>query len=276
MNMTQLSVNSENLVKHLRFSFTQATTVLGELMQNARRAGATFVSFDYDEATRQLTVRDNGSGIDCLLTLLTVAESGWNTELIEREHPFGVGFLSALFACESIGVNSKGGRFTALTEDILSFQSVTISPAIDWDGITTITLQGFKPAAHHIESHLNRLAKGFPINVLFNGIALERSRALTAGLLFVDTEMGPMYIRGLTEGENWLQISDGLHLYLQGLPVYHSDQDRIAGHVVHLDPTRFHARLPDRDKLIDEVAVIADVKRVLQREARRKLAELKQ
>ncbi len=276
MNMTQLSVNSENLVKHLRFSFTQATTVLGELMQNARRAGATFVSFDYDEATRQLTVRDNGSGIDCLLTLLTVAESGWNADLIEREHPFGVGFLSALFACESIGVNSKGGRFTALTEDILSFQPVTISPAIDWDGITTITLQGFKPAPHHIESHLNRLAKGFPINVLFNGSALERSRALTAGLLFVDTEIGSVYLRGLVDGDNWLQISDGLHLYLQGLPVYHSDQDRIAGHVVHLDPTRFHARLPDRDKLIDEVAVIADVKRVLQREARRKLAELKQ
>jgi hypothetical protein len=31
MNTTQLTVNPENLVKNLRFSFTQATTVLGEL-----------------------------------------------------------------------------------------------------------------------------------------------------------------------------------------------------------------------------------------------------
>ena len=52
MNTTQLTVNRDNLVKNLRFSFTQATTVLGEMMQNSRRAGATSVSFDYVEATR--------------------------------------------------------------------------------------------------------------------------------------------------------------------------------------------------------------------------------
>ena len=43
MNTTQLSVNPEKLINNLRFSFTQSTTVLGELMQNARRAGATFM-----------------------------------------------------------------------------------------------------------------------------------------------------------------------------------------------------------------------------------------
>jgi|GEM_PF-2383796 len=35
MNTTQLSVNPEKLINNLRFSFTQSTTVLGELMQNA-------------------------------------------------------------------------------------------------------------------------------------------------------------------------------------------------------------------------------------------------
>ena len=42
MNTTQLSANPEKLINNLRFSFTQSTTVLGELMQNARRAGGTF------------------------------------------------------------------------------------------------------------------------------------------------------------------------------------------------------------------------------------------
>jgi len=46
MKTTQLSVNPEKLINNLRFSFTQSTTVLGELMRNARRAGATFVSFE--------------------------------------------------------------------------------------------------------------------------------------------------------------------------------------------------------------------------------------
>jgi len=40
---TALRVNQEKLVNNLRFSFTNATNVVSELMQNARRAGATLV-----------------------------------------------------------------------------------------------------------------------------------------------------------------------------------------------------------------------------------------
>ena len=276
MNTTQLTVNPENLVKNLRFSFTQATTVLGELMQNSRRAGATSVSFDYVEATRLLTVRDNGCGIDSLATLLTVAESGWNADIIEREQPYGIGFLSALFSCEFIRVESKGGCFSAPTEDLLSFKPVTIKPVVDWNGITTITLQGFKPEAQQIENHLQRLAKGFPISVILNSVPLERTRAVDAGLQFVNTGIGQVYLNGLSNEENWLHLCPYFHLYLQGLPVYHSDEERYFGHIVHLDSARFHARLPDRDKLIDEADVVAEVKRVLQREARQKLEQLKQ
>jgi len=38
-----------------------------------------------------LTVCDDGCGIACLKTLLTVAESGWDVDVIERECPFGIG-----------------------------------------------------------------------------------------------------------------------------------------------------------------------------------------
>ena len=40
---TALRVNQEKLVNNLRFSFTNATSVLAEMLQNARRAGATKV-----------------------------------------------------------------------------------------------------------------------------------------------------------------------------------------------------------------------------------------
>lgn len=49
MNTTQLSVNPEKLINNLRFSFTQSTTVLGELMQNARRTGAMESAKEADE-----------------------------------------------------------------------------------------------------------------------------------------------------------------------------------------------------------------------------------
>ncbi|OQW64954.1 MAG: hypothetical protein BVN35_22370 [Proteobacteria bacterium ST_bin11] len=274
MQTSQLAVNPEKLINNLRFSFTQSTTVLGELMQNARRAGATFVSFEYAEASRTLTVCDDGCGIESLQTLLTVAESGWDVELIETEHAFGVGFLSALFACETISVDSKGGRFSVNTADLLAFQPIMIEPA-DWKGITRLTLTQFKPETDRIVSQLCRLARGFPIEVRFNGASLERLRAITSALPFIETELGDLCLYGLSPGEDWLLQTDYFHLYLQGLPVYHSHHERDPGHVIHLDTRRFFARLPDRDKLIDEAQVIAEVKRVLQREARNRLATLK-
>jgi len=221
-----------------------------------------------------LTVCDDGCGIACLTTLLTVAESGWDIELIEREHAFGIGFLSALFSCEAISVNSKGGRFSVDTAALLAFQPIAIEPA-DWQGITRLTLTQFKPEADRIESQLCRLARGFPIEVRFNGVSLDRPRAVNSTLPFIETELGEMYLYGLSQGEDWLRQSEHFHLYLQGLPVYHSHHERDPGHVIHLDSSRFFARLPDRDKLIDEAQVIAEVKHVLQREARQRLKAIK-
>lgn len=274
MITTQLSVNPEKLINNLRFSFTQSTTVLGELMQNARRAGATFVSFEYSQDARTLTVCDDGCGIACLKTLLTVAESGWDVDVIERECPFGLGFLSAIFACGAISVDSKGGRFSANTAELLSFQPVAIKP-VDWQGITRLTLTQFKPEADQVEPQLRRLARGFPIKVRFNGVSLDRLRAVNSTLPFIETELGELYLYGLSQGEDWLRQSEYFHLYLQGLPVYHSHHERDPGHVIHLDSRRFFARLPDRDKLIDEAQVIAEVKQVLQREARQRLEAIK-
>ena len=136
--------------------------------------------FDYAPETRTLQVCDDGCGIGNLQTLLTVAESGWDADLIEREHPFGVGFLSAIFACEDLTVVSRGGRISVPTADLLAFQPVSVEPVDDWDGITRITLRDFKRAADQLEFHLRRLARGFPIPVVFNGEELKRHEALDA------------------------------------------------------------------------------------------------
>lgn len=45
INEVGMQINQANWVRSLRFSFTHKTTVLGELMQNARRAQATQVEF---------------------------------------------------------------------------------------------------------------------------------------------------------------------------------------------------------------------------------------
>lgn len=160
------------------------------------------------------------------------------------------------------------------TAELLAFEQIVIEPA-DWQGITRLTLTQFKPEAARIESELRRLARGFPIEVRFNGACLDRPRAVNSTLPFIETELGELYLYGLSQGEDWLRQSEYFHLYLQGLPVYHSHHERDPGHVVHLDSSRFFARLPDRDKLIDEAQVIAEVKHVLLREARQRLEAIK-
>ncbi|MDT4291595.1 ATP-binding protein [Methylomonas sp. MO1] len=135
-NEVAMKVNQANLVKSLRFSFTNKTTVLGELIQNARRAHAAMVVINYCSETKTLQVLDDGCGIDSIATLLTVAESGWDADVVAHDHPFGIGFLSALFACRKISVISKSGSIDVETDHILAFKPVTITPVQDWNGIT--------------------------------------------------------------------------------------------------------------------------------------------
>ncbi|OAI12765.1 MULTISPECIES: ATP-binding protein [Methylomonas] len=273
----QLRVNTTKLVHSLRWSFTNQETYLGELMQNARRAGASYVAFDYCAETDTVTVTDDGCGIDSIETLLTVAESGWDVETIAKEHAFGVGFLSALFACRHLDLSSKGGRFSADTDHILGFQPVAVSPVTDWNGLTEITL--IEIDGKHIDTTLAKLAAGFPIAVHFNGTVLPRPHALdSAGETeFVDSAIGRIRLIDLRDSDR--HFNDCL-VYLQGLPVYQGPYYRFCGtrylgNIVHLDSEQFMARLPDRDKLVDETKVIHRVGEAIRTAIECKLETLK-
>lgn len=273
-----LKVNQENLVKNLRFGFADAATVLGELMQNARRAGATKVEIDFVPESKTLAIRDDGCGIDSFQTLLTVAESGWDADTIEREHPFGIGFLAALFACDHLTVESKGKRISMPTEDILSFKPVTVMQAEPCNVVTAVRLDGFKPDAEAVVSRLTVLAEGFPVPAFFNGETLKRPKALDSGREFIQTPIGKIYLKGLAADEDWRTSTKRLHIYLQGLPVYRSSDYWRNGsaNVVHLDPALFRSRLPDRDKLIDEDIAVSRIKAAVRHEAAKKLRALKE
>lgn len=273
MKQIAMKVNSANLVKSLKFSFTNKTTMLGELMQNARRANATQVVFEFAPETKILRVTDDGCGIDSIDTLLTVAESGWDADVVAKEHPFGIGFLSALFACRHLTVVSKSGRISVDTDDVLSFKPVTVTPVTDWNGITSITMFGVDLELKDVQDTLNHLSRGFPIPVLLNDVFLDRRHALDSGLRFVETEIGAVYLSGIDEP---LGISDEFDVYLQGLPIYCSHSYGARNwHIIHLDSSRFYARLPDRDKLINETDVVKLVKSVLTKEIKESLFSLK-
>ena len=262
MKQTVMSVNPANLVNALRLSFTNSTTVLGELMQNSRRAQATSVEFTFDHQTNTLTVTDDGCGIESINKLLTVAESGWNADVIAQEHPFGIGFLSALYSCRHITVVSKSGKLMSDTDEILTFQPVSIAPVDDWDRKTVITLQDIGLEFDQIKRKLIELARGFPIPIVFDGQILSRCFAIDSSSEFIDTEIGSVLLMGLDNKRSCVDID----VYLQGLPIFRSNKtygDSTPRHVIHLESSKFMARLPDRDKLVDEEIVINIINNVL-------------
>jgi len=120
----RVEVNEANLVKNLKFAFSNFSTFLAELIQNSRRAGATRVEISLEG--KDLTVVDDGHGIENFQNLFTIAESGWNQPTQSLENPFGMGFTSALFACERLTVESRGQRLEATTRALLDMLDVPV------------------------------------------------------------------------------------------------------------------------------------------------------
>lgn len=152
-----------SLRKFLDSSFSGRTTAITELLQNARRAGATCINITYQNDV--LTFRDDGCGISSVDTLLTPGASGWSDDVMKKDDPFGLGFRAALLNCEYVAVSSKFGCFGSYTSVLLDGASPVIE-AGDFS-VTTIALR--KPKIPDIAKALPKLARWLPIPVTFNG-----------------------------------------------------------------------------------------------------------
>jgi hypothetical protein len=91
-------------------------TILVEMIQNSRRAGATKVAIHFDD--QNVTYSDNGKGCDLRLMLGTFADKKrWDADTVEKENPAGMGMHSLYSVSLNGPVEIHSGR-----------QSVTLSP----------------------------------------------------------------------------------------------------------------------------------------------------
>src|SRR5881396_3458342 len=91
MKTIQACVNSRLLKKADRlFTGTLSGRII-EILQNARRAGASKVKITNTD--KGVIVRDNGRGIKDFSKLLDMGASGWKPSLEESEDPAGVGIF---------------------------------------------------------------------------------------------------------------------------------------------------------------------------------------
>jgi len=267
METIAVAVNGPKLIEVLRYAFTDRYTVLKELMQNARRAKASFVAIDYDAAAHTLCVRDDGSGIGDWQMLFTVGESGWEATIARDEHAFGLGFMKSLHAARRCTVRSRDRMIAFDTTEALKQVEVEVHvvPAIAG---TIARLEGV--VLDDLDWRIDALASAFPIPVIYNGRTVARPLAVDS-LPCVTTEVGQVFVAGLEDGK----AVRATLLVLQGFVVHGDSRFDGEGNVVHLDTCRFVARPPDRDRLLDEDDVVRQVDGVLRALWRAHLQEAK-
>lgn len=265
LNTIEMKVDAQALVNNLKLAFTSKTTFISELLQNSRRAGASEIHVTYDKDDDILTVSDNGKGIEDLQNLLNVAHSGWDDEIKASETPYGMGFLSALFAASHVEVASRGKIVAFDTADAMSFKQIPVHDCDVHEGTLVIMKGALADTSVHrtmkgaladcsvyrtVQVIPSDYTRGFPIPVYLNGEELSRDHAIDQREFF-ETDIGLVYIRNLNDGE--YPVSD-FTFYLQGQDVTPKSIRAYSRprNIVHLDPTQFKGRLPDRDVLIDE------------------------
>lgn len=244
MTTIRLQTNQNRLLETFRHAFTQAS-MLGELLQNARRAKARHIHITAEGDT--LTVSDDGEGIVNLQALICIAESGWDEELKARENPFGIGVLSTLYFARSLRVHSLDKAFRATTAAIINGEDINVISAPERIG-TEIRLCGVEPPykgptlTQWVAQHLVRLCEAFPVRVTFNGTELDRPLS-QPGLAWRDTGVGQVLID--LEG-----APSQYRCYLQGLPIGRWPSSQKHQIVVLRDD--MIARPPDRQHLLHE------------------------
>lgn len=97
-------VNERQFFANMANMFASSYSFLGELLQNARRAGASCVVVTLGDDLSNVQVVDDGKGVEDFQVLITLAQSGWDEQTVHAERPFGMGLFSALFAAKELVV----------------------------------------------------------------------------------------------------------------------------------------------------------------------------
>lgn len=164
-------VSPEAIDKVTRIYNGTLSDILGELFQNARRAGATRLVIDSyaTEGERVIRITDDGVGIADPQTLLSLGQSDWSLDTKHSEDPAGMGFFA--LAGRRARVASKT-RTTGFALDI---------PAKAWTGTADIAVEPYdgpqgtsiafdSPIGDEraIANAIAAAALHFPLPVLFN------------------------------------------------------------------------------------------------------------
>ncbi len=102
-------LNNDILSRTPRLFDASLSSILHELIQNARRAGATQIEINETQNPEgaTITLSDNGKGIENMENMLDLGGSHWNKDIAASEDPAGMGIFS---------LASRGATIRSLTK----------------------------------------------------------------------------------------------------------------------------------------------------------------
>ena len=149
------------------------TGIWVELLQNARRAGASIVTVEITESNKQceILVTDNGSGIQDFQNLLTLGASDWNPAIVKLEDPAGMGFFAL---CHSEVEIHSGRKRTTLRPEV--FLGRTEADVFETEEAIAGTQIRFTRGSSKTQlvTALERVAEFGPIEVRVDGEIVSR------------------------------------------------------------------------------------------------------
>lgn len=152
-------------------------TVLQELFQNARRAGAGSIAVEHvrggSDGGGALTIRDDGQGITDFQALLTFGDSRWAEQLDLAENAAGMGFFS--LASRGALVCSRGRRVSL---DAAVFRGEVEAPVLADPTApegTEITLPLAPMEGGHVAGAVAEAARFLPLAVTLDGKPVEHA-----------------------------------------------------------------------------------------------------
>ena len=165
------SINEDAIERVASFFSATLTDILNELLQNARRSGATLVNIDHEPESGRISVTDNGHGIADPSALLSFGGSQWKSGHARREHPAGMG-LYALARNDHVSVTTRlpdgTGWTIQLTPDHFTGKASAPVEPLASANVPQATTVSFSHPAPDIRT-LEQVTQYFPLPVYHNG-----------------------------------------------------------------------------------------------------------
>jgi hypothetical protein len=174
----QAQVSQATLSKVSRLFNASLTDCLNELLQNARRAGASRVTVTLSDALfeipargRHLVIADDGVGIANPQTLLTLGESDWSNEIQQQEAPAGMGLFS--LANRSVMIRSHNWQ-VHLTPAHFAGEAIALVEPCEMISGTRISFTIEEKESKFFDDQVCHIAKFYPLPLWLNGREIPR------------------------------------------------------------------------------------------------------